>query len=134
MRPQHLQKRQEERYPFRVWGTIESARARDPVVTRDVSFTSLFLETPRCAPPRHLVRLVMTLPVSGRRIVLHGWVVRVVPADESSGEAGGMALSLFGLDRETRLVWWEFVSNVRDGIFDEAPSGVRPHSASPPLR
>jgi hypothetical protein len=126
-----VQKRQEERYPIRIWGTIQSARSHDPVVTRDVSFTSMFLETPRSAPPRQLVRLAMTLPVSGRQLVVHGWVVRVVPADPATGEAGGMALSLFGLDRETRLVWWDFVAKVRDGIFDEPASGLRQLSVVP---
>lgn len=125
----HAPRRQEPRFFARIPLTLLSSPQRDQLVTWDVSFRGLFIETEQPRALRQLVRFDVLLPTTGTHVVLHGMVVNVVGADDDEGRPQGMGVELYGVDRETRGAWWGLVRFVRDHLDElDEPSGIRVRS------
>ena len=125
-RPVRPNRRNELRFVVALPVTLLSRRRRVELVTWDVSFRGLYVETTDPEPPRRLVRLSVVRP-TGAPVVFHGMVVNVVEPRAGERRPHGMGIELFAVDPQTRGEWWELVRFVRDHLLDlDSPSGVRP--------
>jgi hypothetical protein len=109
--------RREGRTAYRLPVTLLRGREEIPLLSEDVSYHGLFLETDDPLPLRHLIRLRLLLPPYDRELVAHGMVVHVVPPGNAEGKRPGVGVQLYALDRAARAVWGHFVARAQEGEF-----------------
>jgi hypothetical protein len=99
-------------------------------VTRDIGMRGLFLCTATPPPQNQFVRLSMTLPTDGERIVLCGRVAHV--REGSAGEPGGFGLAFYGND-QADLVRWEQLVRALDEASESPIAAPKAQALPPPL-
>jgi hypothetical protein len=106
-------RRRDARYKIRLPVTlIQSWRPRR-LLTEDVSFEGLFLESESFPGYRQLLRFRMILPPTGQEFVAHGMAVHWVEPDNALGHRPGIGVQLYALDRSARDLWCDFVAYVK---------------------
>ncbi len=86
--------------------TLLSLRGDTELLTRDVSYRGLFLQTKLVLPSRELLRVRLRLPSQVEGIETNVVVV--------SARSGGVGVSFYGLDGQARTRWEKFVESLRD--------------------
>jgi hypothetical protein len=114
----NAEQRRAERYPFRLPVTLVRRRGEIPLITRDVSYQGLFLETDDMPPLRHLLRMRVLLPPYDRALDAFGMAVHHFA--ELDREPG-VGVQLYALDRAARSIWEDFVTAVRLGRIESLP-------------
>jgi hypothetical protein len=109
--------RRETRLDARVRVVVVRGRRTIPLVTTDISFKGLFLQTDEPQPLRSLLRLRVTLPL--REIEVHAMAVHVTtPADVAAANGhpdpvtargAGVGVQFWGLAGPERSLWDDFV-------------------------
>jgi hypothetical protein len=108
------QRRHEVRYPAAFRAILHSARAKDALLTCDVSYRGLYVASARLLPLRELVRVGLWLPTGAGELVVHGMVVSARETASGDGRPRGMGIELYALDKGSRSAWWEAVRFARD--------------------
>jgi hypothetical protein len=112
-----LTPRRDRRYEAKIPVTLLSLRGDTELVTQDVSYRGLFLETTLVLPKRELLRVRLSLPNQAESIQTNVVVV--------SARAGGVGVSFYGLDGQARTRWEKFVESMRDQHPSAVPISVR---------
>lgn len=98
--------RRETRIEARIRVLVVRGRETVPLLTSDVSFKGLFLETNEPPPLRSLMRLRVALPQ--REIEAHAMAIHVtMPGDGARGS--GVGVQFWGLAGPERALWDDFV-------------------------
>jgi hypothetical protein len=118
--------RQDERYAYRLPVTLLRRGEEIPLVTEDVSYHGLFLETDDPLPLRYIFRLKLFLPPFDRELDALGMAVHQVSPREAMGRTPGVGVQLYAMDHAARTVWSNFVARVSAG---ELGSGRREWAA-----
>ncbi len=104
--------RRDVRFRVRFPAQLRHGRKVWSLFTEDVSFRGVFVRTDTPPPLRALVELRLLIPPGHVAFTTHGMAVHVVVPDNGMGRTPGVGVELYGLDREAREEWEEFVRQV----------------------
>jgi len=106
------QRRDGRRYPVHFPVKLTTGKKSRRLFTEDVSFRGVFIRTESPPALRQLVRLDLNLPPKGLPLTVHGTVVHVVSPNGPAAGPPGVGVQLHALDRDARVTWNSFVSEV----------------------
>ncbi len=104
--------RRHRRLPINLPVTLISARRELLLDTEDISFSGIYVRTDTPAPLRQLVKFRFMTPDTHQDLNMLAMCVYTVSVEQAErfNRAPGMALNLYGLDKDTRDVWTAFVA------------------------
>ncbi len=112
-------KRRHQRLPGRAPIVLTSPRGASTFLTEDFSFGGIFVRTDSPRPMRHLVKFSF-VPPGTQEAPLHmlAMVVYIVTPEQAErlGKTPGMGLNLYGLDKDTRDRWDNFIQQSRNRL------------------
>jgi uncharacterized protein (TIGR02266 family) len=130
-------KRRDTRYAIRVVTQLAYGTRTRSLLTEDVSYRGCFLRTDTPPRLRQLVQLKLVLPPGDRAIKVHGIVVHYVEPLNPADRTPGIGIQFYGLDREARDAWEEFVRYVETRFpraVDQSPFVLAGESVEPVRR